>query len=37
MTPAKLASQEVLERRVEAFKNRVSTSHWPHSNIPNNS
>lgn len=30
MTPAKMASVEILEKRKDAFVNNISTSHWPH-------
>lgn len=30
MTPAKMASSEILEKRKDAFVNNISTSHWPH-------
>ncbi|CAJ1380827.1 unnamed protein product [Effrenium voratum] len=30
MTPCSFASQEVLQKRREAFEQNVSTSHWPH-------
>ena len=31
MTPARAATKDVLEKRVDAFINQVSTSHWPHA------
>lgn len=30
MTPAKAATQDTLAKRVDAYVNHISTSHWPH-------
>jgi len=30
MTPRSKASRDVLERRKDAYRNRITTSHWPH-------
>lgn len=30
MTPKKLASDRVLEKRRMAFENKVALTHWPH-------
>lgn len=32
-TPAKLATEEVLDRKREIFKAYGATTHWPHDNI----
>ena len=33
MTPRKFASNDVIDKRKDAFVNNGSTSHWPHKRL----